>query len=135
MSKAKLAKIYPDFNPTCDKCPSVDGSLICSLFWLCPSLELIWKFVFDTQVYTVCLKSTMYNSNAFASLIACLAFLLKCKEATPPTQSKWLSDLMPCLKLKEIQYFTRKSSKTYYKGYLVICNRYLSHIFSEVVSE
>lgn len=38
LSKSKLAKIYPQINPTCDRCKSAEATLI-HMFWLCPNLE------------------------------------------------------------------------------------------------
>ncbi len=41
-SKQKLSKIFPDVDPSCDRCGQVPASLA-HMFWSCPKLSSYWK--------------------------------------------------------------------------------------------
>lgn len=46
-SKSKLACIYPDMNPNCDKCHQGPANLS-HMFWSCLSLAPFWTCIFDS---------------------------------------------------------------------------------------
>ncbi len=46
-SKQKLSKIFPDVDPSCDRCGQVPA-LLAHMFWSCPKLSSYWKNVFLT---------------------------------------------------------------------------------------
>ena len=46
-SKSKLARIYPDIDPNCDKCHQGPADLS-HMFWSCPTLAPFWACVFDS---------------------------------------------------------------------------------------
>ena len=45
-SKSKLARIYPDIDPNCDKCHQEPANLS-HIFWSCPTHAPFWTCVFD----------------------------------------------------------------------------------------
>lgn len=45
--KFKLAKLYPQVNPICDRCKPTEKSLI-HMFWFCSNLEEVWNSVFQS---------------------------------------------------------------------------------------
>ena len=46
-SKSKLAHIYPDIDPKCDKCRQRPANLS-HMFWSCPTHAPFWTCVFDS---------------------------------------------------------------------------------------
>lgn len=131
MSKTKLSKIYPDLGPNCDKCSNPDATLI-HMFWLCPSLEMFWREVFQTLceilnytaelnplivLFVLLKRSSCPGPNQIHYLL--LPFwpdvLLKWKGTTLPTHSQWLKDLFSCLTLEKIRHSLHGSEKKLYK--------------------
>ena len=47
LSKVKLAKMYPNIDPLCDRCRAFPASLG-HMFWLCPELSHFWNSIFKT---------------------------------------------------------------------------------------
>ena len=47
LSKAKLAKIFPNINPLCDRCKQTPATIL-HMFWSCPTLVNFWSNIFDT---------------------------------------------------------------------------------------
>ncbi len=133
-SKAKLAKIYPQINPICDRCKLGDVTLI-HMFWLCPKLKGHWKAIFEalSTVLTVKIDPNPLMSLfgiipegmelpvgghkivAFTTLLARRLILLRWKEAVPPSVSHWIRDVLSNLKLEKIRYTLRGSEDKFFK--------------------
>ena len=135
ISKAKLASIYPDVVPTCDKCGDNDADLF-HQYWLCPQLQTFWENVFKTLSDvlqrdlvldpSVALLGTAGGTDLpllsaesrmvdFSLLIARRAVLLRWKDAAPPTIRQWLSDIMSCLKLEMLRFSIAGSEEKIYR--------------------
>lgn len=54
MSKTKLARLYPNMEPSCEKCKSAPASLL-HMHWTCPSLITFGTSVFQT------ISETLYH--------------------------------------------------------------------------
>ncbi len=133
-SKAKLAKIYPQINPICDRCKLEDATLF-HMFWLCPKLKGYWKAIFEalSTVLTVKIDPNPLMSIfgiipegmelpvgghkivAFTTLLARRLILLRWKEAVPPSVSHWIRDVLSNLKLEKIRYTLRGSEDKFFK--------------------
>ena len=135
ISKSKLASIYPDVNPTCDKCRGDDATLI-HQYWMCPQLQPFWGNVFNTlsiilqrdldpdpliallgtaggeDLPLTCAESRMVD---FALLMARRAVLLRWRDAAPPVPSQWLRDIMSCLKLEMLRFSIAGSEAKFFK--------------------
>lgn len=135
ISKAKLASIYPDMTPTCDKCKGNDADLF-HQYWLCPQLQPFWRNVFNTLSNIIQrdldpdplvallgtaggdgLPLTRSESRMvdFALLMARRAVLLKWKDAAPPSNRQWLCDIMSCLKLEMLRFSIAGSETKFFK--------------------
>lgn len=122
ISKEKLAKIYPDSDPLCNRCKADTGSLI-HTFWTCSKLNKYWTSIFNTfsEVYKVKLMPSALislfgvippdvpiiknhsDAIAFASLLARRCILLRWKQESPPTHDQWIADLMRFLDLEKMR--------------------------------
>ena len=135
MSKAKLANIYPDVTPTCDKCNNSDATLI-HQYWSCSKLQPFWGRVFDTlsnvlnrdldpdpvmALLGTASRDDLHLTHAqrrmvdFSLLLARRAILLKWKDAAPPVHRQWLNDIMSCLKLEMLRFSIAGSQRKFYK--------------------
>lgn len=125
--------MYPDVDPTCDKCKGVPASLY-HMYWTCPSLGNFWTLVFHalsdilhhriepnplTGIFGIApdlnLHKAMLNFLAFASLLARRAISLKWKDPAPPCCSHWLRDMISCMNLEKIRYTIRGSENKFYR--------------------
>lgn len=50
LSRSKLARIYPDVDPTCSRYRQALATLY-QMFWACPKLIQFWSSIFDTFSY------------------------------------------------------------------------------------
>ena len=120
ISKTNLAKIFP--HPTCDRCKIADATLA-HMFWFCPALERFWRSIFDALSTTfgvriapnpliaifgispdhVGIQSGGNRIISFTTLLARRLILLGWKEATPPTFTHWLRDVLLNLRLEKIR--------------------------------
>uniref|UniRef100_A0A3B3HDP0 Reverse transcriptase domain-containing protein n=1 Tax=Oryzias latipes TaxID=8090 RepID=A0A3B3HDP0_ORYLA len=128
-SKAKLAKIYPNVEASCDRCHHTPADLT-HMFWLCPSLTSYWSVIFKTlsQALKIDLEpnaamaifgitggkqSILSKQNkhiiAFTTLDARRRILLHWKSNKPPKVSLWFSDLLQFMELEKIKYTLRGS--------------------------
>ena len=135
-SKVRLARIFPDINPVCDRCkqaPATNGHML----WSCPKLTEFWDSYFKTisQIYnyhiqpssataifgiTPCSEESNPPANlqrviAFSSLLAKCAILFKWKDPKPPTHSQWIRDMMQNIKLEKIRCTLNGSMKKFHK--------------------
>lgn len=121
-SKERLAKFYPGTDPLCNRCRHDTGSLI-HTFWSCPNITNYWTLMFHTlsEAYDVKIAPNpltalfgvlppghtcpKYISRvvAFASLMARRLILGRWKDASSPTHSQWMTDLMQCLHLEKMR--------------------------------
>jgi len=46
-SKARLAKMYKNVNPSCDRC-GLHSATLGHMFWSCPKLSIFWGSIFQT---------------------------------------------------------------------------------------
>ena len=133
-SKARLAKIYPELDDTCDRCKATNADLA-HMFWTCSKLEEFWKSIFGIlnvafglhlqpsplmAIFGVRGNDTATATNkknviAFATLIARRRILLEWKSQLPPKASVWLSDMMMFLKIEKVKYFLRGSTEKFNK--------------------
>lgn len=127
-TKARLAKMYPNTSPNCDRCNYPSANLIHTL-WLCPQLFDYWTRVFSIisevvgQTVTpnplsalfgitplhLSLPSSLKTSIAFMTLLARRAILTKWKSPHPPSHVHWLRDLLYFLKLEKIRSVLKDS--------------------------
>ena len=128
LSKTRLASIYPQISPICDKCGLSDATLV-HMYWFCPALEGYWRGIFEAL-------STIFenrvdpnpiialfglvpdgiilppNSNrivAFTTLLARRLILMNWRGAVSPTTTHWIRDVLLNLKLEKIRYTIRGS--------------------------
>ena len=47
LSKSRLARIYPEVDPTCSRCLQAPATLS-HMFWSCPKLGTFWSSIFET---------------------------------------------------------------------------------------
>ncbi|XP_034025431.1 LOW QUALITY PROTEIN: alpha-1-antitrypsin-like protein CM55-ST [Thalassophryne amazonica] len=123
ISKLKLSSMYPDVSPYCMRCKHVEASLI-HMFWSCSCLNKFWREIFQTlsrvldthlspdpliALFGVAEGRANLNKNkqhilSFTSLLARQAVLLRWTDASPPTHTQWVADIMSCLKLEKIRF-------------------------------
>ena len=129
LTKAKLARIYPNTDPTCDRCKHAPATLI-HMFWTCSTLRTFWLAIFKSlsEVFSMVIDPhplialfgvrpgdciwplNMHNVVAFTTLLARRQILLNWKSAKPPSHTRWIRDIMFHLKLEKIK-FTLKGNK------------------------
>lgn len=129
-SKARLAKIYPNVDASCDRCRNSSASLT-HMFWSCPALTSYWSIIFKTlsEALNIDLQPNAYmaifgTTNrehttikksyktiiAFTTLLARRIILLHWKSKNPPKINLWFSDLAHFIQLEKIK-FTLRGSK------------------------
>ena len=143
-SKSKLAHIYPDIDPKCDKCRQRPANLS-HMFWSCPTHAPFWTCVFDSlsditsaniqpspllALFGVCpiglsLPSYFAELVAFLAMLARRAILLHWKNPFPPTHSQWIKDALHFERLEKIKH-TRFSERKFHK----IWQPFLGHVRS-----
>ena len=134
LSKSRLARIYPDVDPTCSRCCQAPATLW-HMFWVCPKLGQFWSSIFDTFSYIcdkeispapetalfgvvpaeVAISGAQSDAIAFSSLLARRLILFNWKSAMPPTHRRWVGDVMAHLKLEKLKHSTRGSTQRFYK--------------------
>lgn len=144
-SKCRLAHIYPDIDPNCDKCHQGPANLS-HMFWYCPTLAPFWACVFDSLsaitsanirpspllalfgVLPTGLSLPSYFAElvAFLTLLARRAILLRWKGPCPPSHSQWIKDALHFMRLEKIKYSLRFSEQKFYK----IWQPFLKHVRS-----
>ena len=134
LTKARLAKIFPDTDPSCPRCNGQPADYM-HMFWSCPKLSQFWHRIF-------CAYSEMFNRNidpnpkcalfgftpetrsiagkaheiiAFTSLVARRLILLAWKDKAPPSFTRWIRDTMQLLKLEKIRYTLRGSLQNFWR--------------------
>ena len=133
-SKARLAKIYPNSDPSCDRCHNTPADLV-HMFFSCPSLITYWSMIFKTlsdalnidfqpnavtAIFGIAVGkySTLSvghkNVVAFTTLLARRRILLHWKSKNPPKVSMWLNDLMHYIQLEKIKYSLRGSRDKFF---------------------
>lgn len=122
LSRARLAKIYPNTDPTCLRCHLEPGTLF-HMFWSCSKLGTFWSQIFDT--YTQVFSTNVYPDPligifgiaplgssfttsqsvviAFTSMLARRLILLNWKSDTAPSYGRWVVDVMAHLKLERMR--------------------------------
>ena len=125
-SKAKLSRIYPSVDESCDRCHSSPANLT-HMFWSCPQLERYWVGIFGhiSQMFNINLQpnpttaifgvlpkemtntKTVRNGIAFLTLLARRRILLEWKSPYCPKLDLWLKDVMSHLKLEKIKFDLR----------------------------
>ena len=135
-TKVRLARIYDDIDPTCDRCRQAPANLL-HMFWTCPALQSFWSAIFDTisdvlllqidpspiiSLFGVLPENTrrglrkyQYDFVAFVTLLARRLILMHWKKRYPPSHSRWISDILHFLKLEKIKYTLRGSISKFRK--------------------
>lgn len=129
LSRTKLAKIYPNVDPNCIRCRQAPATLA-HMFWSCPNLNMFWSDIFKTFTY-ICKKPIIpdpltavfgvvhFNVGvskgqsqliAFSTLLARRLILTNWKSPSPPTHSRWVSDVMSFLQLEKIRTIVHNSA-------------------------
>ena len=131
LSKSKLARIYPEVDPTCSRCSQAPATLY-HMFWACPKLVQFWSSIFDTFSYTckkeispapeialfgvapaeVVISRAQSDAIAFSSLLVRRLILCNWKSVRPPTHRHWVGDVMAHLKLEK--HLIRGSTQKFY---------------------
>ena len=134
LCRSKLAKMYPDTDPTCERCLSAPATLS-HMFFSCRSIAPFWSSVFDTvsqmcghaitpnpltAIFSVMpedipISNSQSQAIAFAFLLARRCILLKWKDRLPPSHGQWVKDVMAHLKLEELRFRIGGSCRKYHK--------------------
>lgn len=134
LTKLRLSKIFPNIDPSCERCHQADASLI-HMFWECSKLLIYWTNIFDTisKVYKrniepdpvialfgatrqiPSLSSGQKSFIAFVTLLARRLILLKWKSAIPPTHTQWIKDVLYFSKLEKIRFSLKESQQKFSK--------------------
>ena len=119
LSKAKLAKIFPNINPLCDRSKQAPATTL-HMFWSCSTLDNFWSNIFDTisRAYNINIapsaKAAVFGILpngfpahiqrvvAFTSLLARRLILFQWKDATPPSHNQWIITVMQNIKVEKI---------------------------------
>lgn len=134
LTNARLAKMYPEVEPSCPRCRSQPADLI-HMFWVCPSLFTFWRCILKSfsemfktriepdplcalfglapKVTCASLPNSAQVVIAFSTLLARRLILLKWKQHSPPSFSQWVKDVMYFLQLEKIKFLLRGSSNTF----------------------
>jgi hypothetical protein len=119
LSKAKLSKMYPSSDNSCNTCKNSPATLA-HMFWPCPKVVNYWSPIFEsiskilkrpiapnplTAVFGIQFEGdnlfrAQSNCIAFVTLIARRLILLNWKQATPPSFKHWIRDTLQFLKLE-----------------------------------
>ena len=132
LCRNRLAKLYPNVDPTCVRCHQASATLF-HMFWSIPALTLLWTSIFKTFSH-MCGKDinpiigifgtapgrvTFPNSQSeaitFSSLLARRLILLRWKATTPPSHAHWVKSIMSHLKLEKLNFTIRGSSQKFVK--------------------
>lgn len=134
LDKSKLAKIFPQIDPICDRCRSEEATLV-HMFWNCPRIQIYWAGICEALSAVLGVHITpnpfmlMFGITpeglslptgggkviAFSTLLARRLILLKWKDAAPPTVSSWIKEVLINLKLEKIRCVMKGSENRFYK--------------------
>lgn len=128
----KLAKIFPDLNPVCNRCGIIPADHV-HMFWSCSKLKPFWENIFALissatgKTIQPCplaalfgasdplgLPTTVSDSIAFITLLARRIILLERKDPLPPTYMQWVHDFLYFLKLEKIKLLQQKQINMFY---------------------
>ena len=135
-TKARLARIYDNVSPDCDRCQQSPADLI-HTFWLCPSIYNYWTEVFRSisgivgqrveptplgalfGVFPSLPSLSKLESDvlAFVTLLARRLILINWKSPTSPSHTHWIRDILHCLKLEKIRFSLNGTSKRFEKAW------------------
>lgn len=143
-SKARLAKIFPNIDASCERCRNPSADLI-HMFWSCPTLKAYWSTIFNTLsealnvelqpnaamgIFGVTdrghrtLRKSHKNIIAFTTLLARRRILLHWKSKKPPKAALWFSDLTQFIQLEKIKYALKGSKETF----CAVWDTFLKHL-------
>lgn len=130
ISKSKLAKMFPQTDPTFDRCKIKVATLI-HMFGLGDCLKHYWESIFDALSTVLCvnivpnplialfgivleeLQLPVGEHNVIGTMLARRLILLKWKESEPPSVGLWIRDVISNLRLEKIRYIIRGSDQTF----------------------
>ena len=130
-TKARLARIYENIDPTCEKCHQTPVTHA-HMFWSCASLNTFWTDIFATLteltgmpiepnpmtalfgISEVPMSRTQADLIAFVTLLARRLILMKWKSPTPPSHTQWIRDIFNNLQLEKIRYTLRGSVRIFH---------------------
>lgn len=143
----KMAKIFPDVNPNCNRCGATPANHI-HMFWSCTKLIPFWQNIFTLissvigksvqpcpllgvfgTSHKIGLSKTESDCIAFITLLARRIILFKWKESLPPTYMQWVNDFLFFLKLVKIKFSQWGNIKAFYE----LWNPYLSALNQSVL--
>ncbi len=135
-SKARLARIFQNVDPLCDRCKQTPATSY-HMFWSCTKLVPFWSSFFEVisnaYAYNISpsplvavfgwfsdaagsvLPVHLQRVIAFSSLLARRLILFKWKAATPPSHHHWIRDVMQNLKLEKIRCTLNGSINRFHK--------------------
>ncbi len=136
-SKSKLARMFPNIDPCCDKC-HLEPANLAHMFWTCPALSLFWESVFDSLSATTSVKlspspliglfgvlpsdysmpSHFIELVAFLTLLARRCILMHWKGPHAPSHTRWIKDALFFIKLEKIKHSLRGSIVKFSKIWL-----------------
>lgn len=134
LTKVRLAKMYKDVDPTCDRCHLAPANHV-HMFWSCPSLYRFWKDLFAsisrivgrtiepnplTAIFgappsTVPSTSSEAEVIGFVTLLARRLILLRWKSPHAPSHTLWIKDVLNLLKLERIRSCLRGSIEDFHR--------------------
>ncbi len=134
LTKLRLAKIYKELDPFCDRCHQVLASHV-HMFWSCPTLQSYWADIFRsiskitgeqidpsplTGLFGIVSPTCSLSPHnvaliGFVTLLTRRIILAKLKSPTPPPHSLWKKDILQFVKLEKIGSVLRGSLRKFYK--------------------
>ena len=132
LSKARIAKMYPTIDDSCNRC-NFSPATLAHTFWSCPRLSGYWSSIFDalpkiverpiepnplTAIFGIqCeddhLPRAQSDRIAFVTLLARRIILLNWKQAAPPSYKHWVKDTLQLLKLEKIRLALRRPNDNF----------------------
>lgn len=131
-SKQKLSKIFPNVDPSCDRCGRAPASLA-HMFWSCTKLISYWRSIFrtlsrilqrpidlDPRIAVLgIIKSETVTNRAdqtmilFVCLLARRLILLNWKQKAAPTYKNLMRDIMKHLDLEKIRFSLKNKEEKF----------------------
>ncbi len=120
-TSARLAKMFSSVSDACNRCEQSPGTLM-HMRWTCPRLSHYWTEIFKTlqDAYDVTMEPNPTTAifgippelNKPISLLAQRLILLKWRHVTP-THTRWIMEVLQCIKLEKITFATNYPLKTF----------------------
>lgn len=145
-TKQKLHKIFPEIDPSCDRC-GLEPASVGHMFWSCPRILNYWNNIFQTLseiLYrpinadplvailgiidsTIVKNSAEHNMISFVSLLARRLILLNWKQKTAPTHANLMADVMKYLEIEKITFSLKNQEGKFYRIWQPFIDHFKRH--------